>query len=496
MRHLGLLAILLLWPASGQAQEEDEAIPESVKGLKIVIPEARGRRGYGGKKLSRSLRRTMTEGVGPLIRSRDFRKAQRKLRMRGRGRFKPDNLAKAGREVGAQYVLDVEITKKKWLYTARALLINTETGEVQMDFRSQFYRPQADTPDRGQRIGRRTLQKLATLLEEGRAPQVETEPPPPVETTPPPPPPPPSPPIATAPPPPTDTAPPPPPPATTAPPPPPPAVAPPPPAPSRPIVASNTTAEVEVEPKSKKTGEIFRAAIGGGAGLLRTYSLSSGSVDTSALSHQLDPLSLVAAEIEVAIPGVGLALFAAGSFRPVRYDLGIGEEGENAPRGSLIDARAAIGYQIPVAGEGLETFKITPRVGGRFGFYSVQDHPGNVVLSANTIAVGGGVGARMPVNEVLEIDAGIDAGYVVAYSERPATSGESAGGFSVAGDLGARIWLTTGVAIAFDNRFTFESVSFTGAPTRQLPAGEQTQLTDATVSTRDLRTTIGIAFRL
>lgn len=495
MRHLSLLAILLLWPTSGLAQQDDEAIPESVKGLKIVIPEARGRRGFGQRKLSRSLRRTMTAGVGPLIKSRSFRRAQRKLRIRGRRRFAPKNLARAGKRVGAQYVLDVEITKKGWLYTARALLINTETAEIQMDFRSQFYRPQTDTPDRGRRIGRRTLKKLATLLERGEVPGVDAAPPPPVATAPPPPeppsptrtapPPPPPPPIAVAPPPPVESRPP-----------PPPVEASPPPTRARTPVTSNTRAEVEVGARPKPSKEIFRAGLGGGAGLLRTYSLSSGSVDTSALSHQLAPLSLVTAEVEVAIPGVGIAFMAGGSFRPVRYDLGIGEDGENAPRGSLIDARVALGYQIDVAGQGLETFEITPRVGGRFGFSSVEDHPGNVVLSANTVSIGGGVGARMPVNEVLEIDAGIDAGYMVVYSERPASSGDSSGGFSLGGDLGARIWLTSAIAIAFDNRFVYESVSFTGPPTRQLPAGEQTQLADATVSIKDLRTSIGLAFRL
>jgi hypothetical protein len=458
-----LLLIALLDPAVAAAGD--------VKGVQVVVPEARGKKSWGTSEISRSLRLGLTEALGPLIPSKDFEK---KLG----GKTDPPSLAKTGKDVGAQYVLWVDVSKKGWLFTARALLIDATTGEIHMDFRSQFFKPAGEAGDRGTRIATRTLQKLSELMAAGSAPP-PPPPPPSVVVTPPPPPPPAT--VATAPPPPSSEAPPPPPPEEVR------------AAPARP--PSESTVVIQLEPEEEEV-EIFRAAVGGGSGLLRTYELSSGSVETSGLSHRLDPLSLVTLDVEAVIPGVGLALAAGGSYRPVRYDIAVGNEGERSPRASLIDAHAAIAYQIAIAGRGLDKYMIIPRVGARFGFQSVQDHPGNAVLSFTTITVTGGLGARMPLNSILELDLGVDGGIIPVYSERPTTSGADPLGFMVSGDLGARIWLTSMIAIAFDNRFTFETTTFTGTPTRQLPPGEQAGLEDANLKTKDLKSTIGVAFRI
>lgn len=483
---------------------------ESLKALKIVVPEAKGRKKYGTKSLSRALRRAMSEGIGPLISSKKLRKAQRKLKLRGKRARKPENLARAGKKAGADYVLQVNVSKKKWLYTARALLINTQTGEVQMDFRAGFYKPRREAADRGARIGARTIQKLQTLAQEGKLPSaaVAVAPPP---APPPGPPPSPPPPAVTPPPPPVTSAPPPPPPpsGTEAPPPPVVATAPPPPAPPpgpppgpppNSADPANTTssansAQVEIEPNRPKTTEFFRFSLGGGAGLLRTYNVSSEAINNSGLSYQLLPLSLVAADLEFVIPGVGLSIGAKGAFRPVRYVVEVGDLEPNNPRGMLLDVIASLGYQITLAGEGRTAFKLIPSAGARIGLSNVDQHPGDIILGYTMVAAIGGLAVRLPFNEVLELNLGVDGGYIFSYAERPSNSGNGGAGFTVGGDLGVRVWLTDYVAISFDSRFTFEQLSFDGTPPRQPPATEAGQLDNLSINTQDLRTALGLALR-
>ncbi len=476
MRQLALLLLSCAFASPAWAEEDGGATPDTVKGVKIVIPDARGAKSWGRAQLSQSLRRTMTEAVGPLIPSRDLERALNKLKIK-RAKYEPDNLAKAAKEIGADYILTVIITKKGWLYTARAILVKAENGEVQMDFRAQYFKPVQEAGDRGERIGRRTIDKLAELVQGGQAVAVAPPPPPPSDWV-------------VAPPPPPDTEEPPPPPdATEAPPPPPPPPAlarrePPPPPPSQQVA-------VETETTPART-EIIRAMVGGGSGLLHTYTLSSNAVPRPRLSHQLSPLSLVTAEVGFTIPGVPIQIALGGSFRPVRYDLMLGDG--NTPRGALIDSHLDLGYAIGIAGRGFDQYQITPRIGSRLGVYTVEQNPGNSVLSARAISVTGGLGARLPINSVLEIDLGVDGGVILSYAESPATSGDSRPGFMVGGDLGANIWLTPMIAISFDNRFAFQSIAFSGTPTRQLPIEDQ-QIQDAKLTTKDLRSSIGVAFR-
>jgi hypothetical protein len=485
MRQLGVLLLSLAGTSPAFAQT-DPPIPESVKGIKLVIPEAKGESKWGRAQLTKALRRAMTEAVGPLIPSRDFEKAQKKLKLKGAKAFEPENLAKIAKSTNAEFVLAVTIIKKGWLFTARAVLVRVANGAVEMDFRAQYFKPPEEAIDRGKRIGRRTIEKLAQLAgDQGSEPVAVAPPPPPADEPPPPPPPegekvidekiddgkvndPDEP---------SD-------------PPPPPAIveAPPPPPPPTAVARPVETVETETGPTENKE-EIIRAIIGGGSGLLRTYEISSAAVELSRLSHNLKPLSLVNVDVEITIPSIPIAILLGGAFRPVRYNLS-----ESDPRGALIDAHVDVGYDIAIAGEGLYAYEIMPRVGSRFGVYTVQENPGNKVVSARDIAVTGGVAARLPINEILEINLAVDGGLIVSYSESPATTGDGGLGFLVGGDLTARIWLTPIIAIAFDNRFTFENVNLSGTPTRQLPEDEA-QLQDAKISTKDLRTSLGVAFR-
>ncbi len=131
----------------------------------------------------------------------------------------------------------------------------------------------------------------------------------------------------------------------------------------------------------------------------------------------------------------------------------------------------------------------------RLALLNVSRHRGDVIVSYRSLAPIASLGVRLPFNDVIELSLGVEGGLVIDYSESPGESGMNFGGGLVLGaDLKARIWMSSRIAIAFDARFDLESVSFDGAASRMLPAVET--LVNATSVSRDLRTSIGVAFRL
>ena len=162
MRH-ALIATLATVFVSAPALAQDDPVPPEVKGIKIVIPAAAGKKSHGSKRVTKALRKSIKAGTGSLVSMKAMSKARKKLKLRGKAARSIEGLAKAGRAAGAQYVLLVDVSVKKWLYTAHAQLINTATGEIQMDFRSGFYKPKKEAADRGRRIAKTTLNKIAKL---------------------------------------------------------------------------------------------------------------------------------------------------------------------------------------------------------------------------------------------------------------------------------------------------------------------------------------------
>ncbi|MEL7372646.1 MAG: hypothetical protein AAFN74_27215, partial [Myxococcota bacterium] len=161
---LSIITLVAVAPVSDAFAQQSE----SVSAVRIVVPTPRGRKAYGGSKLVRALRASLRDDVGAVISARRMRAAQKRLGLAGRAKWNRRGLAKAGREIGADYVLYIRVTRKGWLYTAQARLINTATNEIQMDFRSQYYDPRKEAADRGERIARRTVLKMQTLAEEGQ----------------------------------------------------------------------------------------------------------------------------------------------------------------------------------------------------------------------------------------------------------------------------------------------------------------------------------------
>ena len=159
----------------------------SLSSLRVSVLTTRGQSRWGTANITRGIEREFGAAFDDLVPEGEIFAAAGRLGIAKRNRHTIENIAKAGAAAGVQYVLRTTVTKQGWLYTARALLVNCTTGQVDMDFRSAYYKPRDETLDRGQRIGRKAVQKLGILLKAGAlvaaAPKPPTEAPmkPPVE---------------------------------------------------------------------------------------------------------------------------------------------------------------------------------------------------------------------------------------------------------------------------------------------------------------------------
>lgn len=155
---------LRLISGAGSLSKTDKKPTASLQEIAIVVPKAIGQRGWGGGALVQSLRESLRSQVGAVVSRAKVRAAQRSLRLDRNSKNQPLGLALAGQAVGADYILRVEITRKRWLYTAHALLIDSQDGRIRMNFRSQYFKPTSEARDRGQRIAITTVKKLKKLL--------------------------------------------------------------------------------------------------------------------------------------------------------------------------------------------------------------------------------------------------------------------------------------------------------------------------------------------
>ena len=119
---------------------------------------------------------------------------------------------------------------------------------------------------------------------------------------------------------------------------------------------------------------------------------------------------------------------------------------------------------------------------------------GNIILGSRIFSPIGGLGLVLPAGDIVELGAAIEAGPVVSFVEDPSSGGESNGGFTIGGGASARFWLSDFAGILVDARFDMLDAKRKGATTRHAPAGET--LSDVEAVTKDLRTSIGVCFRL
>ena len=244
--------------------------------------------------------------------------------------------------------------------------------------------------------------------------------------------------------------------------------------------------------------ELLRVSVGAGAQFLRSYDVGFQTLNDSDLSHTLSPLGLFSADIEATLPDIPVFGRVVTSLRPVNYSLEVqnAEPVEDA-RGLFVNVTGLVGYSIGLGGDSRSNVRILPAAGLRLAVSSVPERIREAVLSSTSLGAVGGVTLRWPVNEMLEIDIGVDGGYVFSYSESPNQTGNGGAGFVVGADVGAQVWLTDSFGIMIDNRFVYESIGLDGAPNRTVPESEgQGTLSDGSVTTQDLLTSIGVVFRL
>ena len=464
---------------SALAQAEDSS---SVKGVPVVV-ELKGRRKHGADRLSRTLRRTLADALGGLRSSRALHREQARLGITDNESTRPSKLAEAGRGVAAEYLVFVRVTRKRRArYEAKGYLIDTKDAQVVHRSIVKFRRPSKEAGKAGVEIANSMLKGLTEIVAARQPP-----PPPPV--------------VAVAPDPTPEPTPEPAPPVA----PPPPAAAPSP-EPTPPVAvapAPEPTPEVQPPPSvqtpaprrtTKDKALSLRIGLGGGAGVVRNYQVSADQLSASDLSHSLGPQGMARLGLELMLPTIGLGLAVETSLRPVGYTIVV--DGENQDlSGLLIDARAALGYHLKVSERAGQAISLVPALGLRLSRAGVEDHPTNVVPSANLTVLFAEVGVRLPYDDNLTFELSADFGVVAGYSESPVTTGESAGGFAFGADLGVHYWISDLLGVAFDSRFSLDRLSLSERPTRAVPANEQANLQDANISITDLRTAVSVMFR-
>jgi hypothetical protein len=475
------VALLALSAGPASADEID---------VKVAIPTARGRSAWGTKRLTRSLRKTLAKSLSQrLVPMRAFSRALRKVPKKNRR--KTEGLAAAGKRAGADYVLAVDITKKGWKYTARARLIRTEDAQVEMDFRSQFFKPKSEAKDRGRRIAARTVRALRERLEQedGESPGEFPEPAP-AEIAEPEPEPEPEPKRAIVRAPERQAQPE----LKPQPPPEPVRIEEPPPTPPASVTPQPAQTQAQTEPPTTPDSErpFLIAQLTAGSGLLHSYEVSAASVPKSGLSYSLAPVSLVALEAEVLLSSVGIGVLGRASFSPVRFQVNVGDEVSAEPAGSIFDAAGAVRIHFLL---GQETpAELVPMLGLRLSSVSVEENVANFVVASQSVIPFLGLALELPLTEALEARLGFEGGFVASFSEEPLGGGELDGGFSLGGNLGLRFWLSEAIGVAVDGRYDQETIDLKGRPERQVPENED--LANASIGTQDLRASIGLALRL
>ena len=541
MSRIFSMWLALILTLSSQSSWAQGDAPAEVKGVKIAVPMARGKSAWGTKHLSKALRRYIKAGTGTIISNKAFQKAQSKLGQKGARRYKTKNLAKAGRRAGADYVLNVKVTKKGWEFTAHAVLINTVNGQIDMDFRSGYFKPKVEGKDRGKRIGKTTLGKIAKLINEGKGPppkvaaapkedrlseRMRDEPKPQ---------------IAEKPPSKTQTE----------------KVAadplnerldepqktreperkrerePPPPGkqeeepkpdplaerigdeeeptdpdgePVQPRLADNIdtqerTVSVGLDPSEEtepattkeKSEHLLHFRVSAGSNFVHTYKLSSAAVANSGLSYPLNAMSLFGSNIQFNVPGIPLSVMADVKFIPVRLKVSVDNSEVGSPSATLLDLLVGLNYAFPLTDDGIS---LAPGLGVRINNFSVDTHPGPIVLSSSSLAPVLLAKTLIPMMDTVDLSIGIEAGYVASYEETPTQSaaGGSKSGFDFGGDIGLYLWLSKSVAITVHLETVLQQVDLSGAPNRQIPPNENLQ--DPSVSVFDARGALGVELRL
>ncbi len=243
---------------------------------------------------------------------------------------------------------------------------------------------------------------------------------------------------------------------------------------------------------------MFEVSVGAGTQASTAYTVLVGGTPT-ALAYTLSPLFLLDVGARVQIPSTALGVELAFSFSPVKFALDTNPPvTPSEPGGSFLELGGAVGWRFWLSGDGTrrEGFAIEPLVGLRYESLSVDAQDRAIVLGASAIVPHFGVRALLGVSDALVFGADARLRLPLGYSESGgAVTGESGSGFGLAFGGSARFWIVESFGLGANLTYTYTSISFTGAGTRQLFATDPT-LVDASVASSSLRLTVGalIAF--
>src|SRR4051812_17359092 len=112
--------VLIAAPSAGEP-------PHPVHGLRIAVPTARGVTSGGEGQLSRGVRTELLYQGAEVVEAPES--------------AGPQEPTETCRTTRATYVVLLDVTRRGWLYTARARLLECASGETKMDFRSDYYKP-------------------------------------------------------------------------------------------------------------------------------------------------------------------------------------------------------------------------------------------------------------------------------------------------------------------------------------------------------------------
>jgi len=268
--------------------------------------------------------------------------------------------------------------------------------------------------------------------------------------------------------------------------------------PSEPTDPTPAVAPAKSEPAepAKSTSGVpptmLELGVGVGSQLSTAYTVLVGGQPT-ALAYTLSPLLLVSVGGRFQIPSTQLGVEAAFAWAPVKYTLAtMPAPTPPNPGGSFLDIGLMVGWRFWLSGDGAhrEGFAIEPQAGFRYESLSIDPQEPAIILSHSMIVPTFGIKALYGVSDALVIDAAFRLRLPLGYGESQKTTGDGGGGFGISIGGGARYWIADMFGIGLDVAYVYNSISFSGAGTRDRFASDP-PIVDASVASNSLRLTVG-----
>lgn len=146
------------------------AAPAEAAELRVAITKQRAPRRAYPKALMRGIRDALRDGDVAVLPHRRVARTMRKLRVPRKKRSSANNLGRAARRLGAAYVIDVSIHKRRRGWVAKTRLIRGADGVVVKTTSARYDDPRREARERGRIIGFGVLSHLATAAQPDFAP--------------------------------------------------------------------------------------------------------------------------------------------------------------------------------------------------------------------------------------------------------------------------------------------------------------------------------------